>query len=56
MHVGGWIKVEGPALSGVRDQAGVFINLKRGDIIVKSQQSELVTEQEKCWWETYIIS
>lgn len=38
LHVGSWIKVERPALSGVWDQAGVFIDLERTDIfIVKSQ-------------------
>lgn len=29
LHAGSWIKVEGSSLSGVRDQAGIFINLKR---------------------------
>lgn len=46
LHVGCRIKVEGPALSGFRDQAGVFINLKRGDTIVKSPKSEVAAEQE----------
>lgn len=27
LHVGSWIEVEGSSLSGVRDQAGIFINL-----------------------------
>lgn len=29
LHVGSWIKVEGPSLSGVGDQAGIFINLEK---------------------------
>lgn len=47
LHVGSWIKVEGPSLSGVGDQAGIFVDLRRTDIIVNSQQSELLTAQEK---------
>ena len=51
LHVGSWIKVEGPSLSGIGDQAGIFINLKRTNNIVKSQPKKVVyrtgkTEEE----------
>lgn len=46
LHVGSWIKVEGPPLSSVGVKAGIFVNLKKTDI-VRSQQSTLLTEREK---------
>lgn len=29
LHVGSWVKIEGPSLGGIRDQAGIFIDLPR---------------------------
>jgi len=42
LHVGSGVKVEGPFLSGVRDQAGIFINLETKDTLC-----EITAEQEK---------
>lgn len=38
LHVGSWVKVKGPALGGVGDQPGVFIDLKEDRECVRSQR------------------